>query len=69
MTDSTSGAATIIPFKETIPKCSFCGTAQTDAKHFFSSGTGKHICGACVAHAKQRMQSVQNEEQLCLKKQ
>lgn len=55
--------AEVLPFKETIPKCSFCGTPETDAKHFFTSGTGKHICGACVAHCKQRMHSVQNEEQ------
>jgi len=55
--------AEVLPFKRPIPKCNFCGTAETDAKHFFSSGTGKHICGVCVAHSKQRMQSVQNEEQ------
>jgi len=55
--------AEVLPFKRPIPKCSFCGTPDTDAKHFFSSGTGKHICGVCVAHCKQRMQSVQNEEQ------
>jgi hypothetical protein len=51
----------VIPFKETPAKCSFCGTTEKDAKHFFSSGTGKHICGVCVAHCKQR---VQNEEQV-----
>jgi len=55
--------AEVLSFKEPSPKCSFCGTPETDAKHFFTSGTGKNICGVCVAHCKQRMQSVQNEEQ------
>ena len=63
MPDNRPFGENVIPFKETPSKCSFCGTAETDAKHFFSSGTGKHICGVCVAHCKQRIQSVQNEEQ------
>jgi hypothetical protein len=53
----------IIPFIAPDPKCSFCGTPKSACKHFFESGNGKYICGHCVAHAKQRLQSVQNEEQ------
>ena len=53
----------IVPFKEPDPKCSFCGAPKSVCKHFFSGAEGKYICGVCVAHAKQRLQSVQNEEQ------
>ncbi len=56
MTDNTNGTATIIPFKAPVPKCSFCGTPETEVKQFFSSGTGKHICNVCVVYAKKRME-------------
>lgn len=53
----------IIPFIEPDPKCSFCGTPKSACKHFFENGNGKYICGHCVAHAKQRLDSVNNEQQ------
>lgn len=54
----------VIPFKEPDPKCSFCGVFKSTAKHLFAGATGKYICDKCVAHAKQRLQSVQYEEQI-----
>jgi ATP-dependent protease Clp ATPase subunit len=45
----------VIPFKETFAKCSFCNTSEKDSKNFFSSGTGKYICGSCIIQCKQRI--------------
>jgi hypothetical protein len=45
----------VIPFKEPDPKCSFCGTPQSVANKFVQGSNGKHICGACIAHATKRL--------------
>jgi hypothetical protein len=45
------------PPKEHDPKCSFCGTPKSKAEKFISNGEGtKHICGACIIKAKQRLE-------------
>lgn len=52
--------AVVIPFdkpKEEDPKCSFCKTPKSKAKKMVSSADGmRHICGECIAKAKQRME-------------
>lgn len=45
----------IVPFKESDPKCSFCGTPKSIAKQFFAGIVGKYICGVCVAQCKYRL--------------
>lgn len=53
-------SSNVIPLKEpkpADPKCSFCGTPQSQAKKFISNSDGtKHICGECVEAAKKRLQ-------------
>ena len=52
--------AVVIPFdkpKEEDPKCNFCKTPKSKAKKMVSSADGtRHICGVCIAKAKQRME-------------
>lgn len=58
-------SAEVIPLKpptQTEPKCSFCGTPQSKAKKFISSGDGtKHICGDCIVKAKQRLEESRHQ--------
>lgn len=53
----TAEVIPLTPPKAAEPKCSFCGTPKSKAKSLIGNGDGtKHICGECVAKAKQRLQ-------------
>lgn len=54
----------VIPFNKQLPpkepKCSFCGTEKSKAKHMVAAGDGKHhICDKCIAKATKLLQDNQ----------
>lgn len=63
----TAEVLELYPKKAPDPKCSFCGTPKSKAKHFFSNNqdgrTERSICGACVAKAKQRLQEAASQKE------